>query len=214
MNIKRSVPFKTVLKALSQDSLVAFIDESYRVSKNDADSYYILTAYIIQHRSIDSVELAIGELVRSQTASGRWHTTEINQTPDGDKKMEAFAQWIASTTGVSIVQIKKHLLDADPRAEGAREECIIQLLDTLTSKKILGFIFEKRIPSMHKIDQATIHKWRKQNPQALRSIRICWCSPGEAPLLYVPDFISYVYRPYVQTRWSQTIQDKVKVLEI
>jgi hypothetical protein len=191
---------------------LAFIDESFLSPSQAADSYYILTAAVVEKKRVLEVRQNLRRLVGENT----WHTTDAGRSDRGRQKIRELCAYLARSV-VPVVVVIEQLESSDKNAEAGRAKAIRVLLAELAQNHMYltgTVVYETRIPGyMQNQDERIFEGIAKGSSSAAR-LKVFALASKKEPLLWAPDLIGWAYRHAYSNNDDSFFQELAKVAKV
>lgn len=182
---------------LNGERPVAYIDESYDTDLSHPQSFYILTAVVVESDQRNALRSGLVGLA----GSSYWHTSEAMRDPAGQSQIHKLLDYLADETGSErcVVSVLQHIESGDETGDLAREQAFRKLFQELTPDIRLFVLEQRRTNKARNIDAAIKKRAIADGlcPQATQLLQI---SPGAEQLLWLPDLVCSAYRQQILGR--------------
>ena len=171
---------------------LAFVDESFMSPSQDADSFYILGAVVVQKKKVFALRAELQQLV----GDDYFHATESGRHEGGRQLIRQMADLIAREAKPVLVVLNQ-LETSDEDAERARSRVIKRLFEELSENQMYltgTVVYERRMRSgQHEADLRIFRGIRQQKLPGSK-LRILGIATKHEPLLWAPDLVSWAFR--------------------
>lgn len=171
---------------------IAFIDESFLSPSQATDSYYILTAAVVEKKRV----LEIRQRLRDIVGGSSWHTTDAGRSERGRQKIRELNSYLAQNV-LPVIVVIEQLDETDKNAEVGRAQSVRVLLEELAKNHLYvtgTVVYESRIPGyMQNNDEREFEKIAKSNSSASK-LKVFGLASKKEPMLWAPDLIGWSYR--------------------
>lgn len=182
---------------------VAYLDESYNVDQEHAESYYLMSAVVVHADQRNLVRSGIKEIAQGNY----WHTTKMRRSESGIAQIKQMLEYLADPDGSeqSIISCQTPVSLEDRSGEEARKQTLTKLLTYLNSGQascgaIDLFVLEKRRDSKDRNRDSRIKTEAHNSGLITQSVKLFQVSPASEYLLWLPDLVANVYRHHILGR--------------
>ncbi|WP_157671477.1 hypothetical protein [Candidatus Aquiluna sp. UB-MaderosW2red] len=191
---------------------MAFIDESFLSPAQSEDSFYILTAAVIDKKRVLKVRQELFKLV----GANYWHTTDAGRSDRGRQKIRELNAYLARNVSPVIVVIEQ-LAESDKSAEAGRVESIRTLLNELAENHLYltgTVVYESRIPGFMQNQDRRIIKEIAEGQSSAAKLKVFGLASKKEPMLWAPDLIGWAYRHAYADSDKSFFQELAKVATV
>ena len=191
---------------------LAFIDESYLSPAQSVDSYYILSAAVIEKKRVLEIRQALRKIVGAST----WHTTDAGRSDIGRQKIRELCAYLARNV-VPVIVVLEQLAESDKNAEAGRAKSIRVLLNELAEKHLYmtgTVVYESRIPGYMQNQDARIIQIIAKGHSSAARLKVFGLASKKEPLLWAPDLIGWAYRHAYADKDESFFQELAKAARV
>ena len=191
---------------------LAFVDESFLSPSEDADTFYILGAVVIEKSKVFAVRKELREIV----GDDYFHATEFGRTDYGRMIIRRMAAMLARQTQPILVVLDQ-LEKKDRDAELARELATRGLWKELAENELYltgTVIYEGRLRgNQHRQDLRIFRDLKKENLPGSK-LRVLGLPTKREPLLWAPDLVCWAFRQAYHEGNPSYFQELTKTTKI
>ncbi|MFT3887383.1 MAG: hypothetical protein QM713_04370 [Arachnia sp.] len=172
---------------------VAYIDETYNLDDRWA-KFYVMTAVVVQADQRDLVRRAL----IARAGCGYWHTSEALRSSEGRRRAHDLLDYLGHPEGSEfcVIAHARAIEEHDTDGEQARAGCLTQILSRLSALEdsVELFLLERRRGRRQSNQDAQTKTDAVRAGHVPRHAQLLQLSPGDEPLLWLPDLVCSAYR--------------------